>query len=124
NAAGAVTLGSGQFGELAGEAGRGDARSPNDRAAGDPLFVPASALERHAGGVDPDHGAACEDGYAEALQRPLRLRRERAWAARQHTIDRLDEQDAGASGIDDAEVTPQRVPRQLGDLAGHLNAGR
>src|SRR5262249_23813715 len=35
----------------------------------------------------------------------------------------LDEQDASATGIDVAEVTPQRVPCQLGDLAGHLDAG-
>src|ERR671919_541518 len=123
NPAGAIMLGSGQFGELAGEAGCGDAGSPNDGAGGDPLAAPVSALERHPGGVDPDHGAAGEDGYAEALQRPLGLRRERGWEARQHTIGGLDENDAGAAGIDGAEVAPQRVPRQLGDLAGHLDAG-
>ena len=123
DAAGAVTLCSGQLGEPAGEAGRGDAGSPNDGAAGDALRAAVSALERHAGGVDPDHGAACEDGYAEALQRPLGLRRERGWEARQDTIGGLDEQDAGAARIDGAEVAPQRVPRQLGDLAGHLDAG-
>jgi hypothetical protein len=116
-------LGSGRLGELAGEAGRGDAGSPNDGAGGDPLAVPVSALERHPGGVDPDHGAAGEDGYAEALQRPLGLRRERGWEARQHTIGGLDENDAGAAGIDGAEVAPQGVARQLGDLAGHLDAG-
>ena len=37
---------------------------------------------------------------------------------------RLHEQDAGAPRVDDAEVAPQRVPRQLGDLSGHLDAGR
>ena len=39
DAAGAVTFGSSQLGELAGEAGRGDAGSPNDGAAGDPLLL-------------------------------------------------------------------------------------
>src|ERR671918_2382865 len=69
DASGAVTLGSGQLGEPAGEAGRGDAGSPHDSAAGDPLRAPVSALERHTGAVDPGHGAACEDGYAEAPER-------------------------------------------------------
>ena len=121
--AASVTLCSGQFGEPAGEAGRGDAGSPDDGAAGNALRAAVCALERHFGSVDPDHGAACEDGHAEALQRPLGLRRQRRWEARQDAIGHLDEQDAGAARIDRPEVTPQRVPRQLGDLAGHLDAG-
>jgi hypothetical protein len=63
------------------------------------------------------------DGYAEAPQRPLGLRRQRGWEAGQDTIGGLDEKDAGAPGIDGAEVAPQRVARQLRDLAGHLDAG-
>ena len=43
--------------------------------------------------------------------------------ARQDSIGGLDEEDAGAARIDRPEVTPERVPRQLGDLAGHLDAG-
>jgi hypothetical protein len=64
-----------------------------------------------------------EDGYAEPLQRTFGLRRQRGREARQYTIGGLDEQDASAAWIDGAEVTPQRVPRQLADLAGHLDAG-
>src|SRR4030095_2504511 len=79
--------------------------------------------ECHAGGVDSDHGAAGKDGYAEALQRPLGLRRERGGGARQYTAGRLEDEDAGGAGIDGAEVTPQRVPRELGDLTGHLDTG-
>src|SRR5262249_46012897 len=112
-----------QFGESAGEAGRGDAGSPNDGAAGDALRVAVSPLDCHAGRVDPGHGAAGVDGYAEAPQRPLGFCRQRGWEARQYKIGGLDEQDASATGIDVAEVTPQRVPCQLGDLAGHLDAG-
>src|SRR4029450_12171337 len=103
--------------------GRGDACSPDDHAAGDTLRAAFSAVERHAGTVDPDHGATSEDGYAEALQRPIRLRRQRGWEARQHAIGGLDEQDAGAAWIDATEVTTQCVPRQLADLASHLDAG-
>ena len=68
DASGTVKLSSSQLGEAAGEAGRGDSGSPNDHPAGDALRVSVSALERHAGTVDPDHSAACEDRYAEALQ--------------------------------------------------------
>jgi hypothetical protein len=58
DASGAVTLGSSQLSEPAGEAGRGGPCSPNDRAAGDTLRAAFSVLERHDGIVDSDHGAA------------------------------------------------------------------
>jgi hypothetical protein len=51
------------------------------------------------------------------------FRRSGWWEARQYTSGGLDEHDAGAARIDRAEVSPQRVPRQLGDLASHLDAG-
>ena len=65
----------------------------------------------------------CEDGDAKALERQLCFRRQRGREARQDTIGGFDEQDPGAARIDAAEVTPERVPRQLRDLAGHLDAG-
>jgi hypothetical protein len=37
---------------------------------------------------------------------------------------RFDEQHASLAWIDRAKVAAQRVARQLGDLAGHLDAGR
>ncbi len=39
-------------------------------------------------------------------------------------VDRVDEDDAGLGRVDPAEVVAQRAVRQLGDLAGHLDAGR
>ena len=83
-----------------------------------------SVRERHAVGVDLDDGAACEDGHAEALQGSFGLRRQRGREPRQNSVGSLDEQDACLARVDDAEVAPQRVPRQLGDLAGDLHAGR
>ena len=65
DASGAVTLGASELGEAVGEAGRGDPGSPNDHSAGDALRA-FSGLERPR--VDPDHGAAREDRYAEAPQ--------------------------------------------------------
>jgi hypothetical protein len=57
------------------------------------------------------------------LQRSLGLRREGGWKAREYTIGSFDKQDARAAGIDGAKVTPQRVARQLRDLASHLDPG-
>src|SRR3954462_13932083 len=43
---------------------------------------------------------------------------------REHAVGRLDEQHARVARVDRAEVAPQRVAGQLGDLAGHLDPGR
>ena len=53
-----------------------------------------------------------------------RLPRERLREARQDAVERLDEQHAGAPRVDVAKVAAQRVTRELGDLACHLDAGR
>ena len=43
---------------------------------------------------------------------------------RQHLRGGVDEHDAGGAGVDRAEVLVERAVRELGDLAGHLHAGR
>ena len=125
DAAGAVSLGSGQFGELAGEPGRSDARSPDDRAAGDALRAAVVAVECDAGRrrspitVRPVRTVTprrCSDRSAFAESEGGKLVRTRS-AASTSTMRAL-------AGIDSAEVAPQCVPRQFGDLAGHLDTGR
>jgi hypothetical protein len=80
-------------------------------------------LDGHGLAVHADHRALEERRDAEPPQRALRLVRERGREGREDAVDRLDEQDAALAGIDRAEVAPQRVARELGDLARHLDAG-
>ena len=55
------------------------------------------------------------------MQRRLRQRRPKG---RQQPVARLDQDDARRRGIDVAEIRRQRLAGQLGDGAGHLDAGR
>src|SRR5206468_4871093 len=109
---GAIAFRAGQLAEPRGEARRGDARSPDDRACLDPLGV-----DRHAFVVHLDDGPAGEDRDAELLERTLRLRRQLRRERGQDAVDGLDEQDARVPRIDVAEVATQRVARELADLA-------
>ena len=60
---------------------------------------------------------------AESAQRALGLRRQRRREPGEHPVGGLDEQDAAAARVRGAEVARQRVAGELGDLAGHLDAG-
>ena len=80
-------------------------------------------LDRDAGLVDVDDGAAEHRRDAQPAQRALGLRRQRRREPGEHAVGGLDEQDAAAAGIRGSEVAAQRVAGELGDLAGHLDAG-
>src|SRR5205814_5116779 len=73
---------------------------------------------------DVDHGVTDEWSDAELLERTLRLARERRREAREDAVGGLDEQHARGARVDLAEVAAQRIPGELGDLPGHLDAGR
>jgi hypothetical protein len=60
----------------------------------------------------------------EALERSCGPLREARRELREDAIGHLDEQNPGGAGVDRAEVAAERVPRDLGDLARELDAGR
>jgi len=70
------------------------------------------------------HGHAEADLDAEGLEPPVRVIGELLREGRQDARTGLDEDDARRPGIDIAEIHRQRVPSDLGNRAGHLNAGR
>ena len=86
----------------------------------------AAVLELHleAALVDLGDHAAEHHLDAELLELLLGLLAELGTEGRQHLRRGVDEDDARLPGVDRAEVLAQRVVRQLGDLAGHLHAGR
>ncbi len=116
---GPVALGPGEVGKPPGEPGCRHAGRPDHGAARDALVPDGDAVR-----IDAGHGAAGHDGHPELLERPCGLRRERRRETRQHTVGRLDEQDAGVPRIDGAEVAAQGVAGELTDLTGHLDPGR
>ena len=120
----AVEFRAAAFGELGGERRSRDAGGPDDGARGDPLRLMAAVLHRDRFGVDADHGATEQWGHAEPLERSRGLRRKRRWEAREHPIGRLDQQDASGARVHGSEVAAERVARELGNLAGHLDSGR
>ncbi len=65
-----------------------------------------------------------ERRHAESLEVPDRLARERLGEAVEHALAGLDEEDARRARIGGAELAPQGLVGELGDLPGHLDAGR
>ena len=118
-----ILLGAGERGQRRGQAGGGHACGPDDGSRRDPPRHAVRLADRDAGLVDVDYGAAEHGRDAEPAQRALGVRRQRRREAREHAVGGLDEQDAAAAGIRRAEVAAQRVAGELGDLAGHLDAG-
>ena len=74
--------------------------------------------------VDVDDHRAELHLDAELLQRVLGLLAELRAERRQHLRRRVEQDHPGLAGVDPAEVVAQRAVRELGDLAGHLDAGR
>src|SRR5207248_6310619 len=101
----------------------GHTGSPHDRVRRDPLRQPPVPLNRDAVVIDPDYGAPEQWRDAEPLERPRRLRGQLRIKARQQAIGGLDQEDPAGSRVDRAEVAPERVARQLCDLARDLDAG-
>src|SRR6478752_2332531 len=64
-----------------------------------------------------------EPGDAQALQRAQRLGRQALREGREDAVEGLDDEDARLRGVEGPEV-PALVAGDLGDLAGHLDAGR
>ena len=122
HAPGPVELGSGQLAQPCPELRRGHPGSPHDRARRNALGVAGIVRDAHRLGVDPDDGRAQHRRDAKTLQRPLRLGRQRWREGCEHPVGRLDQKDAAGPRVDRVEVEPERVARQLGDLAGHLDA--
>ena len=116
--AAAVELRAGRLGELGGQRRCDDARGPHRRARGDPLAV----LDQHAVRVDIHHGVSGQRRDAQPFQRPVRLLRQRLRERREHAVAVLDQQDANLVVIEPREGSP-RLTRDLGDLAGELDAG-
>ena len=81
------------------------------------------SLRGHSGRVEIDDHLVQPRRHAEALQRSLRLLRERRRECAQHPITGLDQQDPCRARVKCAEVASQ-VAGDLGDLARHLHAGR
>ena len=73
--------------------------------------------------VDVDDHRAELDLDAELLQRVLGLLAQRPAERREHLGRRVEQDHPGLARVDPAEVAVQRAVRQLGDLAGHLDAG-
>ena len=65
-----------------------------------------------------------ERRHTELLERALGLVRERGRKAGEDPVGHLDEEHAGAAGVDMTEVAMQGLATELGDLPGHLDAGR
>jgi hypothetical protein len=95
------------------------ARRPDRRAAGD-----APARHVDAALVDAEHARARAHLDAHAAEPPLGVGREPAVEGRQQARPGLDEHDARVLGIEAPEVTRQRAPRDVGQRAGQLDAGR
>ena len=74
--------------------------------------------------VDGGHERAGPDLDAERLELELRLRRQLLGVRGQHARAALEQDDARRARVDAAEVARERVARDLGERAGHLDAGR
>ena len=110
--------------EPPGEAGRRDARRPHHGARADLLALAARRLELDAVLVDPHHHRVEHAGHAQALELALGAVRQVGRERGEHPRPGLDEQDLPGGRVHRAEVARQRVARELGDLARHLDAGR
>ena len=101
----------------------GDAATPaahSDRLRVDPL----ARRPRRRPGATCVTGCAGAHLDAEPLEIAARRVAQRLRKRRQHGAARLDQQDARRRGIDVAEVARQRLPRDLRERAGQLDAGR
>ena len=75
-------------------------------------------------GADTGHGNAKANFDAHGLQNALGLVRERFRESGKKARPGLDKNDARRARRDGAEIVADRFARELGDGAGHLDAGR
>ena len=86
------------------------------------VSVAARVLDGQPAVVHVDDLLVKPDVDAELLELPRGARGEFRPEHRQHRVERVDEHDAGLAGVDGAELLDQRAVRELGDLAGELDA--
>ena len=113
----------GALGERRGEPGGGHAGGPDDGPRGDARRRAVRVLDRRRRRVDVDHGAAraaASRPAAAASARPSPTARAESRSGRGRRSRRAAR---GRCGVDRAEVAPQGVAGELGDLAGHLDPG-
>ena len=95
---------------------------PDDRPGRDEL---ARVLaDRDPAGVDVGREALELGLDAQLVQRLLGRLRELLRERRQHPVQPLDQVDPGVAGVDRLELVGQRLPGDLGQRAGQLDAGR
>ena len=97
----------------------GHTRGPEDRPRVDSLGADADAV-----GVDSGDLHSGPDGHTQLLELLRAAARELFRVGAQHPRARLDQDHAGRGRVDVAEVARQRLPRDLGQRAGQLDAGR
>ena len=116
--------GAGLLGELPAERARGDAGGPDLGDRLDPPPLPSrSCTTSPVASTSTTIAPSCTS-MPRSLQVRCGLLRELAAERAEHRVGAVDQHDPGGARVDPAEVAGQRPPGQLGDLAGHLDAGR
>ena len=124
DAPGAVDLGAGLVGDHLAERGGGDSGGPDLGHGLDATDRAVLVLDLDAGAVDlGDHGAEL-DLDAALLEAGAGLAAEAVTEGGQHLRRSVEQDDAGVPRVDVAELVRERLVRQLGDLAGHLDTRR
>ena len=88
------------------------------------MRVASILADRHAGVVERGHSCAGAHFDAKLFERGSGSLRERRIERREQARRRLHQDDARGARVDGAEVLGKRAIGQLGDRAGHLDAGR
>ena len=124
DAPGAVDLGAGLLGDHLAERGGGDASGPDLGHGLDAADRAVLVLDLDAAAVDlGDHGTEL-DLDAALLEAGPGLAAEAVTEGGQHLRRAVEQDDAGVTRVDVAELVGERLVRQLGDLASHLDTGR
>ena len=121
--AGPVGLRPGRLGQLAGQRRRGHPGRPHLGHRRDAL-APALGLHVDAGGVHADHLGLQLDLDAEQVQLAQRPGGQVVAERAEHRAERVDQDHPGLARVDVLVLPGQRAVGQLGDLPGHLHAGR
>ena len=122
--AGAVERGAGLVRERPAQRARLHTGRPHLGDGADALLAAVLVLHDQAALVDLRDQRAEHDLDAEALELLLGPGAEPGAERRQHLRCRVDQYDARVVAADRTEVAGQGAVRELGDLAGHLDAGR
>ena len=122
--AGAVDLGAGLLAEHPAERAGLHAGGPDLGGGVDPADLAVGVLDLDAVGVDVGDHRAELDLDADLVELAAGAAAELLAERRQHVGRGVEQDDAGGGRVDAAEVAAQGAVGELGDLAGHLHAGR